>query len=271
MHEVEAVVDLVQRQVVGHEHVERQVALHVHVDELRDVGASSGAAEAGALDGTAGDEKARYDLEFLTPAGHASGYIDRLILGENHIWRSTGSYDPEGLISTLPAILSTFIGWLFGQQLIASDDHWQRLRQWLIWGATLTAAGWLLGLVMPINKQLWTPSYALFMGGLAGLWLALCYWLIEVREVRAWSRPFVMLGLNPLALFWLSGFLARNLMLLKFHAPEGSISVWRWLYLAGFQSWLPDYPASLAFALANVGFWLLVAWGLYWRGWFIKL
>ena len=212
-----------------------------------------------------------YGRGVLTPEGHASGYIDRLILGENHIWRSTGSYDPEGLVSTLPAILSTFIGWLFGQQFIASDDHRQRLRQWLIWGATLTAAGWLLGLVMPINKQLWTPSYALFMGGLAGLWLSLCYWLIEVREVRAWSRPFVMLGLNPLALFWLSGFLARNLMLLKFQATEGTLSVWRWLYLSGFQSWLPDYPASLAFALANVGIWLLVAWGLYRRGWFIKL
>ena len=207
----------------------------------------------------------------LTPAGHASGYIDRLILGENHIWSGTKTYEPEGLLSTLPAILSTFIGWLFGQILVTSDSHRQRLRQWLVWGVILTAAGWLLSLAVPINKQLWTPSYALFMGGLAGLWLSLCYWLIEVKGVRAWSRPFVMLGRNPLALFWLSGFLVRNLLLLKMQLPDGTISAWSWLYRSGFGSWLPDYPASLAFALANVGFWLMVAWGLYRKGWFIKL
>ena len=71
----------------------------------------------------------------LTPEGHASGYIDRLILGEAHLWSGTKTYDPEGLVSTLPAILSTFIGWLFGRVLVATDDHKERLRLWLIWGA----------------------------------------------------------------------------------------------------------------------------------------
>lgn len=209
----------------------------------------------------------------LTPEGNAAGYIDRLVLGKAHLWSGTraAGYDPEGLVSTLPAILSGYLGWVFGQILVNAKEHGETLRRWLFWGVGLTVIGWLLGLAMPINKQLWTPSYAIFMSGLGGLALALCYWIIEVKHLVGWSRPFVMMGMNPLLVFWLSGFLVRNLTLLKFESGGSTVSAWAWLYQAGFASWLPAYPASWAFALANVVFWLVVAWILYRRRIFIKL
>lgn len=209
----------------------------------------------------------------LTPEGHASGYIDRLVLGVQHVWSGTREkgYDPEGLVTTLPAILSTFLGWIFGQVLVTVDNHKERLRRWLLWGLGLMVAGWLMSFFIPISKQLWTPSYAIFMAGLGGLSLALCYWLIEVKAISRWARPFVMIGMNPLLIFWMSGFIVRNLMLLKVDWGGGTVSAWSWLYKTGFEPFLSSYNASLAFALANVGFWLLVSWGMYRQKWFVKI
>ncbi len=211
-----------------------------------------------------------YGRGVLTPEGHAGGYIDRLILGQRHLWRG-GSFDPEGLVTTLPAILTAFLGLQFGRVLLARESHHDRLRHWLIWSGVLIAAGLIANLLIPINKQLWTPSYALFMAGLGGLFLAACYWLMDVRGWRRWFAPFVMLGMNPLIIFWLSGVLVRSMILIKVGGGDGQTSLWRWLYLEGLAFWLPDYPASLAFALANVAFWLLVAWGLYRRRWFVRV
>jgi predicted acyltransferase len=80
-----------------------------------------------------------------------------------------------------------------------------------------------------------------------------------------------MIGMNPLLIFWMSGFIVRNLMLLKVDWGGGTVSAWSWLYQAGFEPFLSSYNASLAFALANVGFWLLVSWGMYRQRWFVKL
>jgi len=207
----------------------------------------------------------------LTAEGHASGYIDRLILGAAHLWSGTRVYDPEGLVSTLPAIFTTFLGFWFGRVLVERPSHRDRLRQWLIYAAGLLVAGQLAHFIMPINKQLWTPSYVLFMCGLGGLFLAGCYWLIEVRGRAKWSRPFVMLGRNSLFIFWLSGFLVRNLLLIKFTTADGPKSLWNLLYLKSYAPLFSAINASLAFALTNVAFWLLVAWLLYRRRWFIKI
>ncbi len=212
-----------------------------------------------------------YGRGVLTPEGHAGGYIDRLILGEQHLWRGTKIYDPEGLVTTLPAILTTFLGLQFGKVIVRYKEHQDRVFHWLLLGAILLITGILLDYLIPINKQLWTPSYSIFMAGLGGLFLGICYWLIEIKGRVKWSAPFVMLGMNPLIIFWFSGFMVRNLSLLKISTETGKTSVLRWLYAQGYASWLPDYPASLAFALTNVAFWLLVAWFMYRRRWFVKI
>ncbi|UCD38726.1 MAG: DUF5009 domain-containing protein [Fidelibacterota bacterium] len=207
-----------------------------------------------------------------TPEGHASGYIDRLVLGEVHLWSGTKIYDPEGIVTTLPAVLSTFLGLQFGKVLVREADHKERLFQWLALGSFLTVLGVTLDFIIPINKQLWTPTYSIFMAGFGGLFLAGCYWLIEIKGRKTWAKPFVMIGMNPLFIFWLSGFLVRNLFLLKVTTATGEVAVWSWLYTGGYAALLGTSKfSSLAFALTNVAFWLLVGWFMYRRRWFIKI
>ena len=120
----------------------------------------------------------------LSPAGNLAGYVDRLVLGP-HIWQVSRFYDPEGVLSTLPAVATTLLGVLAGHW-IRGDRPGRRVAAGLaIGGLAATGAGWLWGLTFPINKSLWTSSYALFMAGLAALALAACYWGIEVRGRRA--------------------------------------------------------------------------------------
>jgi predicted acyltransferase len=204
----------------------------------------------------------------FTAEGHASGYIDRLVLGAKHLWRGTKVYDPEGLVTTLPAVLSTFLGLQFGRVLVHVSDHKERLFQWLALGSFLTVLGLTLDFLIPINKQLWTPTYSIFMAGLGGLFLTGCYWLIDVKGKTAWAQPFVMMGMNPLIIFWFSGFLVRNMSLI--HVGESNVR--NWLYVNGYTSWMGDTNiASLLFALSNVVFWLLVGWLMYRRRWFVKV
>ncbi len=142
---------------------------------------------------------------------------------------------------------------------------------WLRYSFLLILSGLVFSLVVPINKQLWTPSYAIFTAGMAGILFSACYWLIEVHNRSAWFKPFIMLGLNPLILFWLSGMVVRSLIAIKIATPVGEISLWTSIYHYGFLAWLPEYPASLFFALANVVWWIFVAWYLWSRKWFIRL
>jgi predicted acyltransferase len=123
-----------------------------------------------------------------TPEGHASGYIDRLVLGEAHLWSGTKVYDPEGLVTTLSAVLSTFLGLQFGKVLVRETEHKERLFQWLALGSFLTILGLTLDFLIPINKQLWTPTYSIFMAGFGGLCLAGCYWLMEMKGRKKWAQ-----------------------------------------------------------------------------------
>jgi predicted acyltransferase len=193
----------------------------------------------------------------LSPAGNLAGYVDRLVLGP-HIWQVARFYDPEGVLSTLPAVATTLLGVLAGHW-IRGDRPGRRVAAGLaIGGLAATGAGWLWGLTFPINKSLWTSSYALFMAGLAGLALAACYWGIEVRGRRAWTAPFVVLGVTALPLFFLSSFMARLLILVRV-GPDGP-RLQAWLFDHLFAPWLPPVDASLAYALAYVLLW----WGLMW-------
>lgn len=193
----------------------------------------------------------------LSPAGNLAGYVDRLVLGP-HIWQASRFYDPEGVLSTLPAVATTLLGVLAGHW-IRGDRPGRRVAAGLaIGGLAATGAGCLWGLTFPINKALWTSSYALFMAGLATLALAACYWGIEVRGQRAWTPPFVVLGVTALPLFFLSSFMARLLILVR--VGPGGPRLQAWLFDRLFAPWLPPVDASLAYALAYVLLW----WGLMW-------
>jgi predicted acyltransferase len=193
----------------------------------------------------------------LSPAGSLAGYVDRRVLGP-HIWQAAKVYDPEGVLSTLPAVATTLLGVLAGHWIRTARPGRRVVVGLVVGGLAGTVAGWLWGWSFPINKALWTSSYALFMSGLAALALAACYWSIEVRGRRGWAGPFVVLGVTALPLFFLSSLMARLLFLIRVGREGTRLQAWLFGHL--FAPWLSPVNASLAYAVAYVLLW----WGLMW-------
>jgi predicted acyltransferase len=208
----------------------------------------------------------------LEPGRDVGAFIDRALMS-GHLWSQSRTWDPEGLLSTLPAVSSLLFGSLTGRWLVASNAP-ETTTAWMmvcglaaLWlGAILDAA------LMPINKSLWTPSYSVFMTGWALLAFAVCYWLVDAcdsRTVRGlaarWLKPFAIYGVNALFIFAFSGLVAKGLGYFKLQGASGApVSVKSWLVEA--LAVLPVSPvnASLLFAvLFNISM-FLVAW-LLWR------
>jgi predicted acyltransferase len=196
----------------------------------------------------------------LSPTGNLAGYVDRLVLGPEHMWKVSPWYDPEGILSTLPAVATTLLGVLAGHWLRHARPTGRLLSGLVVAGAAAAALGWLWGLAFPVNKSLWTSSYALMMSGFAALGLALCYWVFEVHGARRWARPFVLFGLTALPLFFLSTAMARLLLLIRVGPEQTRLHAWLFTHL--FAPWAEPANASLAFALAYVLLWWVLMWGL---------
>jgi predicted acyltransferase len=198
----------------------------------------------------------------LGKEGNLAAWIDRTVLGA-HIWRIGRVYDPEGILSTVPAVATTLIGVLAGTWIRSARSAAATLRGLVAAGAVCLAAGLAWGQVFPINKSLWTSSYTVYTAGAALLALGACYWLIEIRGWRWWTPPFVILGVNALAVYFLSTLLAIGLARLR--VPAGGPPIQATLYGLLFAPWAPAAAASLAWALANALLWLAVMWPLFRR------
>ncbi|TGE22444.1 DUF1624 domain-containing protein [Hymenobacter aquaticus] len=209
----------------------------------------------------------------LEPETNLGAWLDRLLLGEAHLWKISKTWDPEGLLSTLPAVGTGVLGLLAGQLLRLKTLEAAPKVAWLF---VASGAALLLGLVwsswLPLNKSLWTSSYVLYTGGLAGMGLATLYWLCDVQGFRRGLTPFLVYGVNAITVFFLSGLIARGLNKWQVAGPGGPVSMKQWLYDALFVSWLPDpYLASLAGGVACVLIWLGVLWAMYRRHIIIKV
>ncbi len=201
------------------------------------------------------------------PEATLPAWLDRLLL-EGHLWAVTKSWDPEGVLSTLPAIASVLLGALAARLIQGDRPLAERVRRLAVAGAIGAATGLAWGVVLPINKNLWTSSYALFTAGAAALGLAFCIWVIELRTWRGWAGPFVAFGVNPIVAFVGSAMLSRLLYTTIRVPHEGAtVPLQQAIHQAAFASWLPPKPASLAFGLAMVALWwavlaLLDRWGV---------
>lgn len=212
-----------------------------------------------------------YGAGDLGKAGNLAAYIDRAVLGP-HLWRASKVYDPEGLLSTLPAIATTLGGVLAGHWLRSPRPLAARVRGLAAAGAVATLGGLAWGGWFPINKPLWTSSYALFTAGAALLALALCIWLVEIRGWRRWTLPFVVLGQNAIAAFVLSTFVARLLSLVTVAGGDRPrVSLHRWIYELAFAPWAAPAAASLLYAVAYVLLWTALMGILYRRGVFLRV
>ena len=198
----------------------------------------------------------RGDLE---PEGNLAGWVDRAVLRGPHLWKVARVYDPEGIVSTLPAIATALLGVLTGQWLQSGRDPRRIFAGLTVAGAVATVLGMAWALVFPVNKALWTSSYVLLTGGLALLLFAVCYWAIELRGWRRWAAPFVVFGVNALLLFFLSTLMARALTLIH----VGGATLQKVIFDRAFAPWASPINASLAYAVAYLIFWWLVLWPLY--------
>jgi predicted acyltransferase len=198
--------------------------------------------------------------------GNLAAWLDRALLGP-HIWRVGRVYDPEGILSTVPAVVTTLFGVLAGQWIRNGRSADIAVRGLFMAGSVGIALGLVWGSWLPLNKSLWTSSYAVFTAGAALIVLALCYWAIEVRGWRWWTPPFVVLGVNALAVFFLSTLLAKLLVSVHVAGPDGRARVLQaWLFQTLFAGWAPAAAASLAWALANVLLWWAVMYLLFRTG-----
>lgn len=209
----------------------------------------------------------------LTPAGNLGGFVDRALLGQNHMYQRR-PWDPEGLLSTVPAIASTLMGVIAGLWLRAEASRETKALLMALGGCAAMAIGLAWDLWFPINKNLWTSSYAWFMGGAAAACLAACYWAIDVKGWRWWTKPFVVLGVNAIALFVLSGLGVKiSSTLIKLPRPDGErLSLWSYSYRAWVQPFFAEPKnASLAFALGYLVLLYVILWVMYRRRIFLKL
>jgi predicted acyltransferase len=187
----------------------------------------------------------------LTAAGNIGAWLDRELFGR-HVWRG-GPYDPEGLLSTIPAIGTTLLGVLAGWLIRDTSSPRAIVRGLLSWGLAGVIAGLALSVWLPINKALWTSSYALFTAGMASAALAVCHWVLDATPGERWRRasePFVALGRNAILLFVLSGLIAKIFIYLEWPNPDMPLG--RWLYATAFAPFAPPHVASLLFALSNL-------------------
>lgn len=206
----------------------------------------------------------------LEPETNLGAWLDRLVFG-SHLWVTSKTWDPEGLLSSLPALGTTLLGYLAGSLFRAGLDAAEIIRRLVITGFVMSVAGIAWDGVFPINKSLWTSSYVLFTAGLASLILAAFYWIADVKGFKKPMKPMVIYGVNAIVVFVASGLFAKTLVLIRLPLGESSVSSQVFIYRTLFLSWLTPYDASLGFAIANVAGWYAVLWWLDRRGIHIKV
>jgi len=205
----------------------------------------------------------------LTAEGNLGAWIDRALL-DGHLWRPR--WDPEGLLSTVPAIATTLLGTLAGLCLGATWTPERKAGALMIGGVVAALIGLAWSLTLPLNKALWTSSYAVFTAGCAAVLLAACYWAVDIKGWRRGTKPLVILGVNALTLFMASGLLVKTLALIRVAGADGRpIAVSRWAYLNWFAPFADPKNASLFYALANLLLlFILLAW-MYRRRLFLRV
>jgi predicted acyltransferase len=201
-----------------------------------------------------------YGAGHLGKEDNLGAYIDRTLM-RGHLWSESVTWDPEGFLSTLPAIASLLIGILVGEWLRGERSAGRKAMGLAAAGFALLVAGRLLHPYFPINKNLWTSSFVLFTGGFAMLVLAACYWIVDVRSWRAWTSPFLVFGMNAILAYALAALVSEVSTDFEFTGSQGHrTTLHGWLYQRYFVSHFNAVNASLAFAV----FFVLVIFAILW-------
>ena len=206
----------------------------------------------------------------LTPDGNLASYIDRAVLTRTHMYNN-GHFDPEGLFSTLPAIVTVLFGYFTGKWIQFQPVKSTTSIKLLLSGIGFLTAGHLWGSVFPINKALWTSSYVFYTTGWALMLMAVCYETIEVNGWRTMLSPFEIMGLNSIFIYIGSGLIVRISQNFHMHSAPDTISYYSWIYKYLFVSWAGWMNGSLAFSLTFLTLWWIVLYFMHRKRLFITV
>lgn len=199
--------------------------------------------------------------------GNLVTFVDTNILTSAHMWQGKGiAFDPEGLLSSLPAVVNVLLGFEATRLLSTSTDHQQAIKRLLIAGVVGVVIGQLFSLLMPINKSLWTSSFVILTSAIACLVLAGCILLIDVWQVNKPIQPLVAYGSNPLFIYVLSWVWVDS----YHYISIGDSNLYQYLFESLAQV-MPEKLASFIFAFGHVVLFWLVAQYLFKRKIFIKI
>eukprot|EP00002_Diphylleia_rotans_P011035 TRINITY_DN218_c0_g3_i1.p1 TRINITY_DN218_c0_g3~~TRINITY_DN218_c0_g3_i1.p1 ORF type:complete len:484 (+),score=94.73 TRINITY_DN218_c0_g3_i1:210-1661(+) len=206
----------------------------------------------------------------LEPDCNAARFIDEKVFSSDHMYPYSSScdgcdpFEPEGITGTFTSCINVFIGVLYAQMMDAQRNQEKLLKYWTVTGLTLLVIGFLVHIGMPINKNLWSISFAFVTSAASGLFLAACYFMVDLKGLKRAGWPFVVIGRNPLALYFLSGFIANALFAIDVRSDNGSAefddrSLYTWIYDEMFASWMPSKVASLMFAIVYTSLFVALA------------
>lgn len=203
-----------------------------------------------------GDKSNPYSM-----SGWFGNDVDKAILGLPHMYKGEGiPFDPEGIMSTLPAIVQVIFGYIVGDYIQKKGKNFEMLSGLFVAGVALLIAGYCWDMVFPINKKIWTSSYVVYTTGLAIITIATMIYMIEFKNAKGWlSKFFDVFGKNALFVFALSGFLPRVFGLIRL---GDGVNPWNWLYKKLFIL-IPGDPkiGSLVYAICIITFmWAICYW-----------
>jgi predicted acyltransferase len=198
--------------------------------------------------------------------------FDRLILGENHLYRGFGiPFDPEGLLSTIPAIATVIIGFMTGDIVGKGPADIKKVLKMVLIGLGLTIAGLVWNIWFPINKPLWTSSYVIYTGGLSLIILGLLYLIIDVLKLKGWTGFFKVFGMNALFIYIVASLWTKIMLIIKFGPADEQVSLYSWIYNKLCVPLLGNLNGSLLFASLQVFLMWILVYILYRRKIFIKV
>jgi predicted acyltransferase len=195
-----------------------------------------------------------HGFPFLDHNRNLTAWLDRKLL-MGHLYNHTN--DPEGALSTIPAVASTLLGIFTGEWLRSNRTYSQKILRMVFYGIACFAIGEIWSIWFPINKNLWTSSFVLLTGGLAMIGLAFCYWIFDARKIRMRLADFFLIfGVNAIAAYVLSELLAALITTISFHSSHGMTTLQGWIYHTLFAPFARPINASLIYA----GAYVLVCW-----------
>lgn len=194
-----------------------------------------------------------YGYAILEPGKNLAAWLDNIILTPDHMWSGTKTWDPEGILSTLPAIATCLYGMLVGISLKRNDKTDAEKVAWLLTFATFSIMAALIwNNWFPINKALWTSSFVLYTGGLATAGLAISYWLIDVHQRKKYVTPFVAYGTNAITAYVAADVVIAVLGWIHVNLHGETVNLQEYLYQTIFVKNFSPINASLAGAITYV-------------------